>query len=219
MAGIKPIKLDRGEPEIIPIEKVRALLSSAESYKDGVILPYVAIGLFAGIRPTELSRISWKNIDLDDGTITLDAKIAKMRGRRVVDMVCLTEKDQDGADHKLPANLIDWLLPYAPKKTPIRGKNWRRDFDAVKRLAGYDGREEKKKDGLLPWTQDLMRHTAISNHLAMFKHEGQTAVWAGNSPDVIQQHYKGLVKSKDAEEFWGIRPDADEKISKLPNVA
>jgi hypothetical protein len=84
----------------------------------------------------------------------------------------------------------------------MRGVNWRRDFDAVKRAAGW-GSEKKK---LTPWTQDIMRHTAISNHLAYFQHEGKTAAWAGNSPDIIQRHYKGLVKQADAVAFWGIAP-------------
>jgi hypothetical protein len=53
-----------------------------------------------------------------------------------------------------------------------------------------------------------MRHTGISHHLAQHQHEGKTATWAGNSPDVIQKHYKGLVKAKDAKEFWAIAPKA-----------
>ncbi len=42
--------------------------------------------------------------------------------------------------------------------------------------------------------------------LAKHQHEGQTASWAGNSPDIIQKHYKGLVKPKDAIEFWQLTP-------------
>ena len=37
--------------------------------------------------------------------------------------------------------------------------------------------------------------------------------WAGNSPDIIQRHYKGLVKQADAKEFWTIKP---ELISRKP---
>ncbi len=50
-------------------------------------------------------------------------------------------------------------------------------------------------------------HPAISTHLAYFQHEGKTATWAGNSPDIIQRHYKGLVKPGDAKEFWAITTD------------
>jgi hypothetical protein len=51
-----------------------------------------------------------------------------------------------------------------------------------------------------------MRHAAISYHLAKSQHEGQTATWAGNSPTVVQQHYKGLVKEADARDFWSLLP-------------
>ena len=104
-------------------------------------------------------------------------------------MVCLTEKDKTGKEQKLQANLIAWLLPHAPKKTPIRGKNWRKELE-VKWAAGFGNKNEKpksdetdeqkkKREKLIPWTQDIMRHTAISHHLAYFQHEGKTATWAG----------------------------------------
>ncbi len=51
-----------------------------------------------------------------------------------------------------------------------------------------------------------MRHTAISMYLAKHQHEGEAATWAGNSPNVIHRHYKGLVKEADATEFWNITP-------------
>ena len=38
-------------------------------------------------------------------------------------------------------------------------------------------------------------------------HEGVTALWAGNSPTVVQKHYRALVTQKAAKEFWSIVPD------------
>lgn len=97
----------------------------------------------------------------------------------------------------------------------FQGKNWRRDFDAVKARAGYGGRSGEEA-GLKRWTADVMRHTGISYHLAQHQHEGKTAAWAGNSPDVVQRHYKGLVKPKDAKEFWKIIPTkAQDNILKM----
>lgn len=62
-----------------------------------------------------------------------------------------------------------------------------------------------------------MRHTAISMHLAVHKHEGETASWADNSPNVIHRHYKGLVKEADAKEFWSLTPKTVKStIAKLP---
>jgi integrase len=212
MLAIKPVKTERDEPETLTVAQARSLIENAATFKNGITLPYFALGLFAGIRPTELARITWDNIDLEAGTITIGAKIAKMRQRRIVDMVCVTQKDRERKEHTLPANLLAWLMPHAVKKTPIRGANWRKDFDAVKEAAGW-GTKSDEKPNLKPWTQDMMRHTAISNHLAYFQHEGKTATWAGNSPDIIQRHYKGLVKQSEAVEFWGILPDAKKVVA------
>ena len=161
--------------------------------------------------------------------------MAKMRQRRIVDMACLTEnveivakgkkgkkgkkakKGKENTPTTLTANLLDWLKPHAAAKTPFRGTNWRKDFDAVKLAAGFGNPDLKpageetdeakqQRKALKPWTPDILRHTGISNHLASFQHEGKTAAWAGNSPDIIQRHYKGLVKQADAKEFWTIKP-------------
>ena len=213
MTAIKPVKTERDEPVTLTVAEARKLVETAAAFKDGVLLPYIALALFAGIRPTELARLSWDNIDLEAGTITIGAKLAKMRQRRIVDMVCRIEPDNGGKEHKLPANLIEWLTPHAVRRTPFRGVNWRKDFDAVKAAAGW-GTKTDEEPNLKPWTQDIMRHTAISNHLAYCQHEGKTAAWAGNSPDIIQRHYKGLVKQSEALEFWGIAPIAD-KLAKV----
>ena len=222
---------DDTEPAILTLAEVRKLLMAARDFKNGKLVPYVALSLFSGIRPTELARISWEHIDLDAGTVTIGAKLAKMRQRRIVEFVQITERNKKGKEIKLPANLRDWLLPHATEKTPFRGKNWRKDFDALKRHLGFGNpdllpRRKKKRETdeekasrekLKPWTPDILRHTAISQHLAYFQHEGKTATWAGNSPDIIQRHYKGLVKPGDANEFWAITPDSlENRIITLP---
>jgi integrase len=207
------------EPAILNLAEVCKFLEVASAYKGGKLVPYVTLALFAAIRPTELARITWDNLDLEAGTITIGAKMAKMRQRRIVEMACLTEKDKKGKETTLPANLIAWLKPHATKKLPFHGTNWRKDFDAVKLAAGFGNPDLKpagteteeakqRRKALKPWTPDILRHTGISNHLACFQHEGKTAAWAGNSPDIIQRHYKGLVKQADAKEFWTIKPPA-----------
>jgi len=68
--------------------------------------------------------------------------------------------------------------------------------------------------------QHYMPHTAISMYLAKHKHEGEAASWAGNSPNVIHRHYKGLVKEADANEYWNILPaTVKSAIEKLPAQA
>ncbi|MFA6546526.1 MAG: site-specific integrase, partial [Limisphaerales bacterium] len=139
--AISPVEVDDEDPVILPLADVCKLLEAAASYKDGVVLPYTAIALFAAVRPTELSKLTWADIDLEAKTITLGARIAKLRAKRIVEM---------------SDNLVEWLAPHALKQTPLKGANWRRDFDTVKALAGYGGRSQQSTDDdaepLKPWT-------------------------------------------------------------------
>lgn len=200
VAAIDRIRVDRDEPAILSPEQTETLLQAAQAHKGGVLVPYIALAMFAGLRPTELARLEWAKIDLASKTITIGSTVAKMRGRRIVEM---------------EENLVEWLRPFAKGKTPIVGTNWRKDFDAVKQAAGF-GTPTDDRPHLQPWTQDIMRHTGISFHLAKHQHEGKTAAWAGNSPDIIQRHYKGLVSPADVSRFWSIVPKLPKgKIAKV----
>ena len=71
----------------------------------------------------------------------------------------------------------------------------------MKHAAGFngpDGCKDERGKKLRPWLQDYIRHSAISMYLAKHQHEGEAGTWAGNSPNVIHRHYKGLVKEADA---------------------
>ncbi len=123
------------------------------------------------------------------------AGTAKTRSRRVVD---------------ISENCVKWLAPHARKKTPIVGMNWRRDFDSLKRAAGFSGRASRgsrdEKEPLKEWPADVLRHTGGSYHLALYENEAKTANWMGNSADVIAKHYKALVSKADTIKFWEIVP-------------
>lgn len=195
MAKVDKPAVDTHEPSVLSLGDCRKLLAGARDYKEGLLLPYVAISLFAGLRPTEIARLTWERVDLTEGTITLDGSMAKTRQRRIV---------------KLPDNAIAWLLPLAPKHPVLVPAAFQVHFGRVKYAAGFNGKEGTDgKNGdpkLRPWVQDYMRHTAISMYLAKHKHEGEAATWAGNSPNVIHRHYKGLVKEAYATEYWSLTP-------------
>lgn len=194
LATVRKIKHDEGEPVVLPLGDCRKLVSAAASYKAGITLPYVVLSLFCGIRPTEISRLTWKHIDLEHGFVRITKDIAKKRKTRTV---------------AISENCLRWLLPYAPLGRAFIGKNWRRDFNAVKAIAGY-GLPSKKRPNLKKWTPDVLRHTAITYHYMRDNHEGMTASWAGNTPNIIHTHYKALlsgdIKSSVAD-FWNISPD------------
>jgi integrase len=200
VAKVKPAEEDELDPQILPIGDVRKLLAVASEFKEGKLLPYFALGLFCGIRPEETAKLNWDLIDLKQKLVRLPSTIAKMRAKRNVE---------------ISANCVQWLLPHSTKRTDLKPKNWRRDFDKIREICGY-GTPSVEKPHLKPWVVDAMRHTAISHYYAKHQDEGRAASWAGNSPDVIHRHYKGLTDPKDTKAFWSISPsDAGKKILKL----
>jgi hypothetical protein len=55
-----------------------------------------------------------------------------------------------------------------------------------------------------PWHQDVLRHSFVSYHVAMFQDIPKTAIEAGHSVDVLMRHYREVVGPEDAAQFWGV---------------
>lgn len=75
---------------------------------------------------------------------------------------------------------------------------------------------------------NALRHSFCSYRLADVKSAAQVALEAGNSPQMIFEHYHELVTEKAARAWFTIRPEAakakldkerDEKIVKFPATA
>jgi integrase len=179
MEVVPGVKVDRKRPEVFKVNEVRRVLDAALNYEDGKCVPYFVLGLFCGLRPTEAERLSWDAIDLADKLISIESEGTKVRGSER--FVHISE------------NAVAWLLPHAVKRTSIPVS--REDFEAIKALAKIE------------WSQDILRHTAISNYQAEHRHEGLTAEWAGNSVEVIKKHYRRAIKPADAKIYWQITPE------------
>jgi integrase len=145
--------------------------------------------LFGGLRPFEVTRLSWSAINLPDKEIRLEANQTKTkRGRTVT--ICPT--------------LHAWLKTY--HGTPLFPSNWRKKFDAVKESAGFGTSSDEKK--LVPWVPDILRHTAISHYFRSAGSYGQTAEQFGNSEAIIKAHYQGRCSTSDAKKFFALKPKA-----------
>jgi len=178
-----------GSIGILTITQAARLLESATPD----VLPYIAIGLFAGLRRAEIERLDWSEIDFDSGLIEVTAKNAKTARRRHVTM---------------QPNLCEWLLPVRKHKGNVTpGENFRQSFDQARVAAGID-----------EWPDNALRHSFASYHLAHFREAKALALEMGHTnEDMIFTNYRQLVKPKEAERYWNIRPAAAEKI--VPLVA
>ena len=142
------------------------------------MVPYFAIALFAGIRPTELQKLDWSNIDLEAKRIRIIPETAKKRRMRYVDV---------------SANLLEWLLPH--RRVIGAVYHDRKRFDLVRQQAA------------IKWAPDIMRHSFGSYHLAQHENAALTSLQMGHqNTGVLFNHYRDLVKREDASQFWDIRP-------------
>ena len=95
------------------------------------------------------------------------------------------------------------------------------------------GAETAEIEGWEPfaWKNNGLRHSYISYRLAAVQNTAQVALEAGNSPQMIFQHYRELVRPADAEKWFAVtlasveaaraerEAGKDAKIVKLPKQA
>jgi integrase len=164
---------------ILSVEELAQLLENAPS----ALIPYLAIAAFAGLRSAELERLDWKEIDLESGLIEVTATKAKSAQRRFV---------------RIQPNLARWLRPYAQLHREVTPSNYRKLLETARESAGIE-----------QWPNNALRHSFASYHLAQFNDAAALALELGHtSSNLVFQHYRQLVKPKQAERYWKIVPAA-----------
>ncbi len=95
-------------------------------------------------------------------------------------------------------NLKAWLKPLAKKAGAI--------WPALASVLHERQREAAKGAALEAWKPNGLRHSFISYRLAQVQSAPQVALEAGNSPTMIFQHYRELVKPDAAKDWFAIKP-------------
>lgn len=169
-----PIHLVEPEPicekRIVPLthDEVERLLSVAKSFKNGICLPAVGIMLYAGVRPHEVERLTWEQIHLQHGVISILPQHSKTGGARHV---------------TIHPPLAELLRPYMQPHGRICPQNWRRLWAEIHRLAGWQAEST-------PWQPDILRHTFASHHLAVFRSYSELQLEMGHrSSDLLRTRY------------------------------
>jgi len=174
--------VDDTQPEIFSVEQAELLLTHADEFD---LLPYIALGLFAGLRSAEMGRLDGSSIKFDERIISIGADVAKKRAQRNADM-------QDA--------LLAWLEPCKDKLKkggPIVDQHkFRQNKELLLEAAGIES-----------WPSNGLRHSFASYHLAKFCNSDNTSYQMGHrSTELVHRFYKALVSKADAEAFWNLRP-------------
>jgi integrase len=141
-------------------------------------IPFFTIAAFSGIRTAEITRLDWG--DVGDAYITVDAHKAKTAARRLV---------------PISDNLRAWIAPHRKAKGRV-----------IKHNAITDLTASIARGASVEWSQNVLRHSAISYRVALVGDVAKVALESGNSAAKIFQFYRELVSREQAQEWFAILP-------------
>ena len=174
------------EREIRPLSlvEIASIFTAARKLSLRECVPAIALMLFAGIRPREVERLCWGDIDWEEKVISISPIHSKTGGSRHVSILPVLEK------------LLAARSRFSDGK--ICPPNWQRKWKRIRRTAGWHSPEN-------PWQQDVLRHTFASYHLKFFKNLPQLQCEMGHSsPRLLRTRYLSMrgVTFAAAERFW-----------------
>ena len=170
------IKVGKAKKPIFTADQMTKLLSHAPKE----LIPYIAIGGFAGLRPSEAGRLMWSDVRWSESDIFVDEH--GKTGKRYV---------------KILPNLARWLKPYCNAKGRVS------PHDADRKAT-----DVAKKAGILQgqWPQDVLRHSYATAHACYFRNEYVTSQQMGNSVQVLKKFYVDAIPQAAAAKWWKIGP-------------
>ena len=171
------------EKEITPlgVDKVQKLLSVGKTQKHSESAAALGIMLWTGMRPNEVSRLKWEDIDFSEKVITVKKENSKTGGTRQIEMCPL---------------LREWLNPLKKKsEAKICPKNWLRKWKSLREDAGFKH----------IWVNDVLRHTYASYFAKRFKDLPRLQLNMGHRDlSLLRSRYVNMVgiKKSDAKAFF-----------------
>ena len=174
------------ETEVRPLEweGLRRLLRTARIPAHRACMPALGLMLWAGIRPAEVERLRWSDLNFEEGVVSVRPTHSKTGGCRHV--------------HLCPA-LTAWLAD-APQPqdadAPICPPNWQRRWKRLRAAAR-----------VVPWQQDVLRHTFASYHAKHFRDFPLLQMEMGHrSAELLRSRYLSMqgVTAAHARRFWSV---------------
>ncbi|MBA2269327.1 MAG: tyrosine-type recombinase/integrase [Chthoniobacterales bacterium] len=172
---------------VLSVQEAADLLAQS----DALIVPAVALGLFAGLRPeAEGLHLDWSHIDFADGTINVEPDKTKV--------------DSSARYVEMSNNLVAWLLPHRRSRGSV----------FLKPTAYYDLlREARERARIEKWPHDALRHSFGSYHYGAHQDAARTQAQMGHThPRIFFKHYRKPMKQAAALPYWQIVPLSSSNI-------
>ncbi len=172
------------EKEIVPltVSECRRLVEVAKTPPFRDCLPALGLMLFAGVRPGEVARLRWTDINSEEGVLTIAARHSKTGGARRVEL-CPPLR------HMLRRQAgCGFICP------PGWNKRWQR----LRQEAGWGGELHR-------WVPDVLRHTFASYHALTHRNLPALQLQLGHRDSrLLLTRYLNLhtLKRKELARFW-----------------
>jgi integrase len=156
--------------------------------EDADWLPWAAIQGLAGLRTSEILRLSWAAFKWASNAIAIHAKVAK--------------KVRVSRQAPITPALASWLNDWRHSTGPVIPRKWKdieaAHTDALARL--------RKNLGWTTWGNNALRHSFGSHRVAITKSIAQVALEMGNSPQKVRENYNDPKTEDEATAYFGVFP-------------
>ncbi len=174
------------EKEIMPltVAECRSLVKIAKTPRYRDCLPALGLMLFAGVRPGEVARLQWADIDNEEGVLTIAARHSKTGGARRVELCPSLKKmlRQQGT------NAEGSLCP----------PHWHKRWQRLRQAAGLASASRR-------WMPDVLRHTFASYHALTHRNIPALQLQLGHRDSrLLFTRYLNLspLRKKETGVFW-----------------
>ena len=177
VARVEVPKVVEKRIEILQAYEIKQLLETAKHFRGGSCLAAVGMMLYAGIRPHEVARLSWEQVDLVGRSISILPQHSKTGGARSV---------------TIHPPLLRLLQSCAPATGRICPPQWLRHWRGLRSRAGFRH-----------WVPDVLRHTFASYHLRHFHSYSELQYETGHrDSSLLRTRYVSMGRVGNAADFW-----------------
>ena len=177
-----PQKQEAHIPILKPAE-ISNLLHTSQTHRNGSCAAAVGMMLYAGIRPNEIARLDWAQVDLKEKAIYIHPLHSKTGGARRVTI------------HKPLMKILRAHKRADNEK--ICPRNWQTRWRELRGAAGWN--KDKR------WHQDALRHTFASYHLSYFRSFSELQLEMGHrDASLLRTRYVDQRGVHAPARFWSV---------------
>ncbi|MFI3244377.1 MAG: tyrosine-type recombinase/integrase [Akkermansia sp.] len=161
----------------LSIHEIKSLLTTARLKVHRDCFPALSLMLYTGVRPDEIKRLSWRDIDWEEGMLCLAPRHTKTGGGRHIPII----------------KPLLQLLKHCQDEGAICPKGWKSRWQYLREAAGFT-----------TWVPDVLRHSYASYHAKMYKNLPLLQLSMGHRDSrLLLTRYINMrgISKKDAQRF------------------